>query len=337
MSNNRVLILIFFSIVLSYKANSAEFFSTESIQLTNSGPVLNLFNFARPDILESKPVNSITLKTQFELSNYISSTSKNGDVFYIDGETWVFRNTLNYQVSSNLNISASLPWIKHSGGKSDSFIFKFHDIFQLPQNGRKSNKEDKLRWILNKDGKTLLTLDNEASDWGDLSITAQLTSQHNPSVRWSFMSKFPTGNYDKQTGSEQFDIGLSFAQLNPNWFKNRTILSDINLAFWYGSGLSYLGKVEALKELEQKPYVFTFRSGLAYSPISSWQLKCQLDAQSPLFDTEIRELGWIPLQISFSTLHKMSSKTQFEFVIIEDIRPRSAPDVIFQTSLQTTF
>jgi len=337
MPYRQALITTFIFIALAGNSKSAEFFDTNSINLFNNGPILNLFNFSRPDIIDNNEVNSITLETQFELTNYISSTSKNGDQFYIDGENWILRNTLRYHVNSNFIVSASIPWIKHTGGKSDSFIYKFHDIFQLPQNGRRSNNNDDFRWILNKDGKTILDIDNELAAWGDLSITGQLTPQKTPSVRWSFMAKFPVGDYDKQSGSEKIDLGLSFAQINPDWFQNRSSFSKLNLAFWYGSGVSYIGEVEALKTLNQKPLVFTFRTGFAYSPFISWQLKCQLDAQSPLFKTEIRELGWYPLQISLSSLHHLSPSTKFEFVIIEDIRPRSAPDVTFQTSLQTTF
>jgi hypothetical protein len=331
------LIFILFCVFFSCKLHSAEFFKTNTINFLNNGPILNLFHFSRPDIIENTKQGSFTLNSQFELTNYISSTSKQGDVLYIDGENWVLRNTLSYQASSNFIIAASIPWIKHTGGKSDSFIYKFHDIFQLPQNGRTQDNQDKLRWILNKDGKTLLDLDNELSAWGDLSITGQLTPSDSPSVRWSFMAKLPLGNYDKQTGSEKFDIGASFSQINPDWFKNRSFLSKHNLAFWYGAGASYINKVSALDALDQNSFIFTFRTGIAYSPIQSWHLKCQLDAHTPLFDTGIRELGWTPVQISFSTQHQLPAKTKFEFAIIEDIRPRSAPDVIFQTSLQKTF
>tara|TARA_R110001592_G_scaffold138511_4_gene357683 strand:+ start:74617 stop:75636 length:1020 start_codon:yes stop_codon:yes gene_type:complete len=328
---------LFLFLFLVNESNSAEFFQTKSISVFNNGPVLNLFNFSRPDIIENQEQDSTSLNTQFELSNYISSSNKNGDQFYIDGESWAIRNTLSYQLTQNFIVSASIPWIKHSGGRSDNLIYKFHDILQLPQNGRRANNENDFRWILIKDGETLLDINNEHSAWGDLSITGQLTPQNTPSVRWSFMTKFPTGDYDKQTGSDKFDFGLSIAQINPDWFKNRSSLSQINLAFWYGSGVSYIGEVSALKKLNQKPFIFTFRTGLAYSPINSWQLKCQLDAQSPLYNTDIRELGWYPVQISLSTMHKISSKTNFEFVIMEDIRPRSVSDVVFQTSLQTTF
>lgn len=337
MSQKSILIPAILCAVLSSNTNSAEFFLTDSINLRNNGPILNLFHFSRPDIITNKPANTYTLNSKLELSNYISSTSKNGDQLYIDGESWIFRNTLSYQASSNLIISASLPWIKHTGGKSDSFIYKFHELFQLPQNGRTTDNQDELRWILNKDGKTLLNLDSELLGWGDLSITTQLTPQNAPSVKWSFMAKLPTGNYDKQTGSDKLDFGASFAQMNPDWFQNRSLLSEHNLAFWYGSGATYLGKASALEDLDQNLFIFTFRTGFAYSPFQSWHLKCQLDAHTPLFNTGIRELGWTPVQISFSTQHQLSAKTQFEFVIIEDIRPRSTPDVIFQTSLQTTF
>ena len=175
------------------------------------------------------------------------------------------------------------------------------------------------------------------SGWGDLSITAQLTPSDKPSVRWTFMTKLPTGDFSRQTGSEKFDLGVAVSQINPDWVRNRRFLSDIQLAFWYGAGLSYLGEVEALKELNQKPYAFTFRTGFAYAPFESWHLKCQLDAQSPIYETKIRELGWYPVLISFSSVHKLSETTNFEFAIVEDIRPRSGPDIIFQTRLDTFF
>jgi hypothetical protein len=324
-------------LLVSTMTYSAEYFETESINFYNSGPILSLFSFIRPEALSNKEIGTFTYKNQLSLSNYISSTSKDGDQFFIDGESWVLRNTLNYQLSANFLISASLPWLKHSGGISDNFIYNFHDIFQLPQNGRRKENNDDIRWILNSDGVNLLNVEDELSAWGDLSITGQLTSQVTPSLKWAFMTKFPTGDYDKQTGSEKLEFGISVVQSNPDWFKNRTILKDIHLAFWYGSGVSYIGQVNSLKRLDQKPYIVTARSGLAYSPYQDWHLKCQLDIHSPLFNTKIRELGWLPVQISFSTWHRLSQSTNFEFVIIEDLRPRSAPDVIFQTSLQTTF
>lgn len=330
-----ILMLIFSSNTpLCYSAN---YFETNSIHLSNNGPITNLFSLARPDIIPNKALASLSFSTQLELTNYISSTIKTRDEFYIDGETWTYRNSLHYQLKSNLIISASIPWVKHSGGISDSFIYNFHDIFQLPQNGRRQNNEDKIRWILNRDGKTLVNIDDDLSAWGDLSITAQLTPEHSPSVRWTFMTKLPTGDYKKQSGSNEFDLGVSFAQINPDWFKERSVLSDWMLSIWYGTGLSYLGEVDELRALEQNPLVMSFRTGIAYAYIPTWHLKCQFDAHTALFDSEIRELGWMPLQISLSTMHQLSKQTRFEFAIIEDIRPRSAPDVIFQTTFETRF
>lgn len=324
-------------LLINNTALSAEYFQADSINIINNGPVSNLFGFAQPDILTNRAIGTVSLSAQQELSNYISATIKQEDSFFIDGETWVLRNTLRYQLSENLIISSSIPWYKHSGGVADSLIYNFHDLLQLPQNGRTENHQDALRWRLSHNNQTLLDVENDMSGWGDVSITAQLTPHKNPSVRWTFMTKLPTGDMSKQTGSESFDFGIAVSQINPEWVRNRSFLTTTQLAFWYGAGLTYLGEVDTLTALGQKPYALSFRSGVAYAPFHEWHLKCQLDARTPLYKTKIRELGWHSMLISFSTMHALSKSTQLEFTIVEDMRPRSGPDVIFQTRLETFF
>lgn len=326
-------------IICSLSCNSiaGQTFETDTITVFNNGPIVNLFAFSRPDFYIPKPDKSSTIRAQYELTNYISSTSKNGDIFVIDGETLTLRHSLSYQLNSQIQLGFSIPWIRHSGGVADSFIYDFHDLLQLPQNGRKENNENDIRWRLVHESQALLSVDDNLSGWGDLSITAQLIPQGRPSARWSFMTKLPTGSFEKQTGSEKVDVGVSFSEMNPEWFTTRSLLSNIDLAFWYGAGINYLGKIKQLQVMDQNPLVATFRAGLGYAPFKHWHIKTQLDSQSPLFDTEIRELGWFPFMISFATSHQFGSGSLLEFVIIEDLRPRSAPDVIFQANFQQTF
>ena len=330
-------IFLVISIFLSCHSHAGQTFETDTITLFNNGPVVNLFAFSRPDHITSKANSSSTFRAQYELTNYISSTVKSDDVFSIDGETLSLRHSYRYQLNEQVQLGFSIPWIRHSGGAADSFIYDFHDLLQLPQNGRTETNENTIRWRLLHRGESLIAIDDNLNGWGDLSITAQLTPQSKPSARWSFMTKLPTGRYEKQTGSERLDAGLSYSEMNPEWFAARNFLGEIDLAFWYGAGINYLGKLKQLKVLDQNPFAATFRAGFAYAPFNHWHLKTQLDSQTPLFDTEIRELGWFPIMISFASSHKLSSGNLLELVIIEDLRPRSAPDVIFQTNYQVTF
>jgi len=180
--------LIFFillNIFISSWATAANTIETNTISVFNNSPIVNLFGLARPDYSTHKPLRSLTLRAQYELTNYISSTAKNADVFFIDGETLSLRHSIQYQYSSNLQLSVSIPWIKHSGGNADQFIYNFHDLLQLPQNGRTEANEDDIRWRLIHKGQTLLSVNDKQSAWGDTSITAQLTPATNPSVRWT--------------------------------------------------------------------------------------------------------------------------------------------------------
>ncbi len=327
-------LLLNFSLLTCTYAQALE---TETISFFNNGPVANLFAVARPDFYQPIPEKQLRYHLQFELSNYISSTNKNDDLFYIDGETAILRQTWRFQYNEQLQFGFSIPWMRHSGGHADAFIYSFHDILQLPQNGRKKENEDQILWRLRHQGDLLLGVDDNLSGWGDVSITAQLTPSESSSVSWTFMTKLPTGRFEKQTGSEAIDLGFSYTEMNPDWFTSRTWLSDVALALWYGGGLSYLGRSRELSALDQYRLVAAARTGFSYSPYKNWQLKAQLDSQSPLFDTDIRELGWFPLIISFAANYQFTRQSNFEFVIVEDLRPRSAPDVIFQTNYKTLF
>ena len=161
--------IIIFLILFVGKAGAAEYFETNSINVINNGPINNLFQLTRPNIEPNHFTGAISLSTQLELSNYISSNLKQDESFFIDGETWVMRNNLSYQFSDNIIISASIPWYKHSGGKADSLIYNWHALFQLPQNGRTENNQDKIhvlaRAAIIHEDKILLckTLDLEIS------------------------------------------------------------------------------------------------------------------------------------------------------------------------------
>ena len=296
-----------------------------------------LFSLPKADFSVPEIRGTRSLKTSLEISNYISKTTKDGDTLYIDGESLKIQNKLSYQYSKQVRVAINTSWIKHSDGISDRFIYHFHDLLGLPQNGRSDAYHDQLYWRFYSDNETVLSLDQERSSWGDTELSLTWQPQQLERTQLNLMLKLPSGSYTNQTGSEGIDIGFSLTQQNPEWLSDRTILEQQALAFWYGAGLGFTSHVSKLSKFDQNPINFSLRTGLAWLVSADWELKTQLDTHSPLFNTELRELGWFPLQFTLASEHHLTAKTSLSFMIVEDLRPRSAPDVIFNTSLALRF
>jgi len=326
-----------FFLLYAFQARSGETFITETVWVENRSPIMQLFSLSRPDFYPNQTTGTITWSPRLEVVNYISSTRKGGDFIFIDGETWQISNTLRFQLNPQTQIQATLPWIKHNEGLFDNFIYHFHELFQLLQNGRTQEFNDRMTWIFESNGEQVLLYEENTSALGDLQLKLFWTPESKRNIQLSGLLKLPTGNFAHQTGSENIDIGFSATHMNPDWFRQREFLEHKTLAFWYGAGISYIGKAQKLKDFDNYPLSLTFRSGLALEISPKWQLKIQADTNSPLFNTKIRELGWFPVQLTTAIAHTINESTQVDFSIIEDLRPRSAPDVIFNSGLSIHF
>ena len=318
--------------------HAAQTFYCDTIAVSNNNPIAMLFAHPKPSFDTSELPGTITLKATAELSNYISTTNGLDDKLRLDGETWRMRNEFKYQINEYFHIQFQRSWLKHSGGISDRFIYHFHDVLALPQNGRSDQYHDQLYWQIQVDGNQLVNLKNDHVSWGDTELTLSWKPQGlDTNTQYNASLKLPTGEDSPFSSSGNFDFNLSLSTQNPDWFESRDFLKDKALSLWYGAGLGYLGKTKELDGLSHYHISLALRTGAAWSIFTSWILKMQLDAFSPLLDTNLRELGWVPIQISFESAHQLSDNIWLSAMIGEDIRPRSVPDVVLGTGLSIKF
>jgi hypothetical protein len=329
--------LFFISIIYFNNLNAAEIFNSETIHVENRSPVIQLFSLSRPDYTLNKKTNTMLLKSRLELVNYLSQTKKNNEFFFVDGETLIATNTFQHQISNNFIIHLNIPWLQHSEGIADKFIYEFHELFKLPQNGRTSESNDDLLWLLSKDDNRAITVNDNQSGLGDIQVRLSWTPSASQNTQITSQLKLPTGRFEDHTGSEKIDFGISMLQKNPDWLNNRHWLSDFPLSVWYGAGINYVSAISELKDFDPYPVVATLRTGIAWSIFSNWRIKAQLDSNTPVFDSNIRELGWMPVQLSVATEHSLSKTVTLDFVLIEDLRPRVSPDIVFSSALSIQF
>ena len=310
------ILLVFTLFILNISMlNGAEIFETETIPVGNQSPIVQLFSLSRPDYTTTKKTHASVYKSRVELVNYLSQTKKGNEYFFIDGESLIITNAIQHQISNEFIAHIYVPWIQHDQGVADNFIYDFHELFQLPQNGRTSENNNQISWILNKDGKNAISVNNRKSGLGDIQLKLSWVPNSLDNIQITSLLKLPTGNLKNQTGSEKIDFGISASHSNPEWLKSRDWLKSTPLSTWYGAGINYLGAVSALDDFDPYAIVATFRAGTAWSIFSSWIFKTQLDSNTPLFDSKIRELGWLPVQISLASEHILTDKITLDFII----------------------
>jgi len=330
--------LFFIATTIQFNSlNAAEVFNTETIKVENRSPVVQLFSLSRPDYTPNNKTNTMHLKSRVELINYLSQTKKDNEYFFVDGETLVATNTFQHQISNKFIMHVNIPWLRHSKGIADDFIYDFHELFQFPQNGRTDQNNNQLSWILSKNDNRSISVNDNMSGLGDIQVKLSWTPETSENTQITSLLKLPTGSFKDQTGSEKVDFGLSATRNNPDWLKNRNWLSASPLSVWYGAGINYLSSIPELDDFDAYPIVATLRTGIAWAIFTSWNIKAQLDSNTPLFNSNIRELGWMPVQVSLATEHILSDKVTVDFILIEDLRPSASPDVVFSSGLSIKF
>ncbi len=329
------LLILCLSCLVSFCAWSqpdASTFQAETVTSPNRSPIMQLFELATPEYHTFSHVAGTKVSLQLEVANYLSRSGETLDEeLFIDGETWITTLHIAHQLSADLRLNFQASRRGHGEGISDRFIYHFHDALQLPQNGRTNDFHDRLLWRLDTRDTVLLQLDSATSAFGDLKLG--LAWQSNTGDQWHAHIALPTGDFDKQTGNEGIDIGMAWAAQNPDWLRKRSWLQQSTLALWYGAGIGWVDQPEELYTLGVRSWHITLRGGMGWQALPSWRLKIQLDSHTPLYDTNIRELGWMPVQISLASKHNISSNTEFEFSLIEDLRPRVTPDIVFNMAL----
>lgn len=105
-----------------------------------------------------------------------------GSIVSVDGWEW----------------GVELPLVNSSGGRLDSLIENWHDIFGLPNGGREQAPRDRYLIRYQRDGQTVFSLDEGKAGLGDVRVTLGAAFGEHWVLR--AMLQLPTGDADRLTG-----------------------------------------------------------------------------------------------------------------------------------------
>ena len=325
----KLAILAIFLLMPIYSAKASEVRAFHNI---NQLPFKQIFGLPSLDNSPLTEAGKLRINIITNISNTYDISAGPHDVITTDVETLRASLVLSYAVRNNWQLGINLPYIRHNGGFLDDFIYDWHDFFDMPQNGRMKENSDHLQISYLSANGNLFALPDSVSGIGDIRINSAYTRPwNNRTFIFSTELKLPTGDFDKLTGSGGLDVSAGLTINDPY------TLGKYNITLFGGLAGVFLGDIDGEISTIQNNFALAGRAGIGWQASRQIQLKLQVDTQTPLYDSEIKELGDPALQLVIGGSLTFTDDAYLDISIAEDINTSTASDVAFQLALVVTY
>jgi hypothetical protein len=300
----------------------------------NSSPVAQLFGLpsflgARAvDAKGAKNAGSVEVRFSVDVANSFTGDTVADELVFLDGETSVITYQLRRGFAERFEWGMQLPWVVHSGGRFDSVIEEFHDLFGLPDGGRPLAPKGQVDYLVRISGEDFVEIDSKTSDLGDIRgwLGYELHASAERSLVARAMLKLPTGELATLSGSGAADGALSVE------YTDIGLLRRLQTGITAGVGLSLLGKGDLWPDAQARTIGFA-HLGLNVALSERFSLIGQLDAHEAPFEAQLSHLGNSVLQGTLGARLRLGDNLRLELGLVEDLSGGLAADVIFKFAL----
>jgi hypothetical protein len=333
---SKIAVFILLTLLFTQPVNAAEI---RAFQNFNQLPFHQIFGLPS---LDNSPLTKAgdwrssivaTFSNTYEFDGDDSGFYGSDEEISVDGETHRYSLLLNYAVRDNLQLGVEVPYVKHSGGFLDDFIYEWHDFFGQPQNGRDKDESDEIFFEYKNSDGDIYGIDSTKSGIGDvrLNVAYSRSLEKDRALIYSAEVKLPTGDFDKLTGSGGTDVSIGVTINDPH------SLAESNVTLFAGLAAIYLGDIDSDLSDDQYNFAMALRAGMGWQALEKLQLKLQLDGHTPLYDSELEEMGDPALQIVIGGSILFTEDVYLDLAITEDLIVETAPDVGFILALVAKF
>jgi hypothetical protein len=315
-------------IILSVGAVSHADTVDDPYRSSNRNPFVQVFGLPATLSANINSAGNFSGAVNLDASNSFSANTDGGETILLDGETYRVNLHGRYGLFDNLEVGMDVPYIRHNGGSSDSFIEDWHDFWGFPDGDRPDYPQDQLNYHYKSNGQTQVSVsdfDNNNQGLGDVSLSFGYQLSANASSAWALRGgvKFGTGEAGSLLGSGGNDayLGLNFSH------------SASAVVLHANGGILLLGSSDVLDDIRED--WVAYGSGAISWPVSNRiSLKAQLDVHTAFYDSELTELGSSSAQLLLGGSIRLSEKMFLDLSVSEDIAVDTAPDVVFQIALR---
>ncbi len=259
----------------------------------------------------------------FDLTNHLDVGSNDEENFIVDGEqlhaTLIFRQGL----GDNLEWALEVPLMRQSGGFLDGTIDGFHDTFGFDRGRRARTEDDQLRYLYQRNGETLIDIDDSQQGIGDIRVVLTRQLRNVPEGRGASVSgliKLPTGDADRLTGSGGTDVAV--------WGTYGAEPSNGSRWSWLGTlGAIYTSDGDLLEDQRKNGGLFGSYT-LGWRWTDTVQLKGQIYSHSAMYkDSELEPLTEFAVLGLVGLGWRVTPDIDLDFGIAEDLNEGASADV----------
>jgi len=247
----------------------------------------------------------------------------------LDGESSQLNLRYRRRISACWQLNLSGSWLSHSSGWFDQPVHQWHQIFGLPDAQRGDWPSNQLEYLY-ENAEQQQVLPGESYGWGDAQVQVQHylgCAANAPIVRAGI--KLPVGDREQFLGNGSLD---AFVDIQSTWNK----LKPASRWQWAASfGVLKAGNNEFIAE--QESLVGFGIAGLNYSLNTKTELLGQLDWHTPMFKSELRELGKPAAQLSLGMRYQTRSRGSWEVSFSEDVAVDTSPDIVVRLAWISRF
>lgn len=298
--------------------------------------VRNLNPFIAPYGLPRYAASTITapgawaVGVDYAVASSFDADATTQEAAIIDGETEVLTVRALRGLPGGWEVGVDLPLMRHSGGRLDSLIIDWHDLFGLPQNGRDRAPTDRLAYVY-RSANANLQLARRTTGVGDVQLLAGRSLPAGSNARAAVRAhvKVPTGDEDRLFGSGGVDAGVSA-------FYDRQVAPRWNVGV--SAGLTALSDRGALA-LPVRPLVADLSGRVSFRATPAVRLKVMWGGQSPVFDrSRLPELNEVAYLLTFGATVRVGASAVLDIVAVENFpHPQITPDITFQLAWRARF
>lgn len=287
----------------------------------NQNPLLALYGLPAPLPARLPPVGGGRVAGVINWGNTEKEDFSADGNYTLDAETFELRLHFDHSLAERFAMHAELPWRRVSGGSLDGFIDDWHGVFGLPGGSRRRLPEDQLLIEFERDGATLLSIDESTSGIGDipLAVGYQLHATDRGALSTWLTVKAPTGSADDLTGSGAVDVAATLAgqmQLHERW------------QLFGQASVAWLGEGDLLPEL-QESFAWTLMGCLTWDAWRALGLTAQVEANSRLYDGIQSELDGDAIVLTLGGTWQTEGGWRYDVGVSEDLQAGASPDIVF--------
>jgi hypothetical protein len=263
--------------------------------------------------------NTFDWSLSLDITNNLNVKSNSQEALFMDYESYLLRFDFIYGLSEDWALKVDIPFIYYGGGFLDSAVDSWHDTFGLPQGNRPTVANDQFRILYRRNGVNVINLSSPTTSPGDIQFAIGRKIHNNKQSALSIWSSIdiPTGDKSDLTGNGASDIAFWLAaqyKPEPNWS------TDANLGVLF-PGENNLGTLSVENDV-----LFGY-AAIQWQPVASFDLRVQLDGHTQFYsNSSLVTLGDAYNIVFGGTIH-MSTCSDFDIAMSEDIKVGATPDV----------